>query len=107
MVDLDKLFAEAARYEANPEGELSLDALSGKAIKTLMESMAGAGSEDVRRKAAVDVLNLTKTNKSNAPVVTEEQLEYLGRVIVEAEAIRQSQLGGESGPRELESSSQN
>jgi hypothetical protein len=69
----------------------------------LLDALHSASSEDVRRKAAVDILNLTKgaTQKVNAP--TEEELGYLGRVIVEAEALRVGGVGGEGSPRVAES----
>ena len=107
MVNLKELFEEADRFEQNPTAALSLEALSGQAIKYLLLAMTSASSEDVKRKAAVDILNITKGAKSTTPAPTEAELEYLGRVIVEAEAVRLSGLGSEDRPRIAESLSEN
>lgn len=74
----------------------SLADLQGKAIETLKDVLLQADSDDVKRKAAVDILNF-KAKAADKPVVTEEQLEYLGRIIVEAEAVRVSLIGGQAG----------
>jgi hypothetical protein len=57
------------------------------AIDVLNDVLTGADSEDVRRKAAVDILNFSEKTKNESPV-TEEQLAWLGRVFIEADAIR-------------------
>lgn len=101
-IDLDGLLAADKKFKADPDLALSLEALSGSAIRTLQEALM-AGSDDVRRKAAVDILNFNKQTKQAAPLVTEEQLGYLGQVIVEAEAVRVRSLGSEIGPRVDES----
>jgi hypothetical protein len=72
--------------------EKDLHELNASAVKALSDVLLLADSDDVKRKAAVDILNFSQVGKSKgrAPVVTEEQLEYLGRVIVEAETVRES-----------------
>lgn len=77
--------------------------LNTDAVDTLKEVLASADSADVRRKAAVDILNFSQVGKSkgSAPKVTEEQLEFLGRVIVEAEEVRKGltlSAGSLAGP---------
>ena len=69
-----------------------IHALNTRAVDTLKDVLETADSDDVKRKAAVDILNFSQVGKTKgrAPVVTEEQLEFLGRVIVEAEAVRES-----------------
>lgn len=71
--------------------EKDLHGLNTAAVETLKDVLVNADSDDVKRKAAVDILNFSQVGKSKgrAPVVTEEQLEFLGRVIVEAEAVRE------------------
>lgn len=66
---------------------VDLKALKATAIDTLETVLLGAQSEDVQRKAAVDILNFSEKTKNETPV-TEEQLGWLGRVIIEAEEIR-------------------
>jgi hypothetical protein len=75
--------------------EKDIHALNGSAVETLRDALSSE-SDDVRRKAAVDILNFSQVGKSRgrAPQVTEEQLEYLGRVIVEASAIHKSLVVG-------------
>lgn len=102
-IDIDGLFASEKRMAEDPDAELSLSALNGKAIETLREVLIGAPSDDVKRKAAVDILNFNKAKSSDRPTVTEEQLEYLGRVIVETETVRVRLLGSEDGARVVES----
>ncbi len=98
-VDVKALLEKETRMDADPDGERSLEALSGKAIEVL-QTVLTADSDDVKRKAAVDILNFNqKTRASSKPLVTEEQLEYLGRIIVETEEVRQRQLRGEGGSR--------
>jgi hypothetical protein len=65
--------------------------LNVDAVQTLKDVLTFADSDDVKRKAAVDILNFSQVGKSKgkAPTVTEAQLEFLGRVIVEAEAVRE------------------
>ena len=63
--------------------------LKESAIDVLKDCLTTAESEDVRRKAAVDILNFHEKAKQEVPV-TEEQLAWLGRVIIEAEEIRLS-----------------
>lgn len=107
MVNFKALEIDAIRVQdINPDDELSLEALQGRAIQTLLDSL-GADSEDVKRKAATDILNFNKSNTAQKPIVTEEQLEYLGRIIVETEAVRLGLNGSEGGTRLLESSSTN
>lgn len=65
-----------------------LKALKENAIKTLEDVLTGAESEDVKRKAAVDILNFHEKAKDEVPV-TEDQLAWLGRCLGEAEAIRE------------------
>jgi len=65
-----------------------IKALREDALKTLEDVLIGAESEDVRRKAAVDILGFSERTKNETPV-TEEQLAWLGRVIVEAEEVRE------------------
>lgn len=86
--DMHELIASESRYAGDPDGESSLLALQGKAITTLKDVLLNADSDDVKRKAAVDVLSFNKSSGGEKPTVTEEQLEYLGRVIVETEAVR-------------------
>jgi hypothetical protein len=64
--------------------------LKSQAIAVLEQVLTAAESDDVRRKAAVDILNFQGKAKNEVPV-TEEQLAWLGRVIVEAEEICRSQ----------------
>lgn len=107
-IDFDALAADAKRVEGmsgdDIDRELSLEALKGDAIRTLFEAL-NASSEDVRRKAASDILNFNKATREAAPLVTEEQLEYLGRIIVETEEIRLGSVGREGSTRLLESPS--
>lgn len=72
--------------------EAGLHGLNENAVETLKMVLIGADSDDVRRKAAVDILNFSQVGKSKgkAPIVTEAQLEFLGRVIVEASEIHKS-----------------
>jgi hypothetical protein len=88
MVDFDALESASKRMDADPDAEMSVLALKGDAVKILKDVLLNADSDDVKRKAAVDVLNFSKASNVTKPAVTEEQLEYLGRVIVETEAIR-------------------
>jgi len=69
--------------------EDSIHKMNGDAVEALKFVLENAESDDVKRKAAVDILNFSQVGKSKgrAPEVREEQLEFLGRVIVEAEAI--------------------
>lgn len=69
--------------------EAGLHGLNESAVDTLKTVLTTADSADVKRKAAVDILNFSQVGKSKgkAPVVTEAQLEFLGRVIVEASEI--------------------
>lgn len=101
-IDIDGLFASEKRMAEDPDAELSLSALNGEAIKTLRDVLMAAPSDDVKRKAAVDILNFNKSKSADKPTVTEEQLEYLGRVIVETETVRVRLLGGESSTRVVE-----
>lgn len=104
MSDIDgTASAEPVDDGLDPEREASLAALKGNAIKVLRDVLATADSDDVRRKAAVDILNFNKEKSVTAPTISEEQLGYLGRVIVEAAEIRERLLRGESEPRSLES----
>jgi hypothetical protein len=64
-----------------------LHSMKSGAIDVLNDVLTGADSEDVRRKAAVDILNFSEKTKNESPV-TEEQLAWLGRVFIEADAIR-------------------
>src|SRR5512134_4107546 len=79
--------------------EKDIHALNDSAVRVLKDVLEMADSDDVKRKAAVDILNFSQVGKSKgrAPQVTEEQLEYLGRVIVEAAAVRES-LSLSKGP---------
>jgi len=72
--------------------EKDIHGLNADAVTVLRDVLATADSDDVRRKAAVDILNFSQVGKSKgrAPAVTEEQLEYLGRIIVEANEIHKS-----------------
>lgn len=79
----------------DPGPKVDLKSLKATAIDTLETVLVGAESEDVRRKAAVDILNFSEKSKNENPV-TEEQLGWLGRVIIEAEEIR---LGVEVGEK--------
>ena len=79
--------------------ELSLSALKGKAIEVLRDVLTEGSSDDVKRKAAVDILNFGRERSASTPVVREEDLEYLGKVIVETEAIRLGSVGSEDSPR--------
>ena len=85
---------------SDESAEKDLHELNATAVETLRTVLSTADSDDVKRKAAVDILNFSQVGKSKgrAPVVTEEQLEYLGRVIVEAEAVRE---GLDHGKRSL------
>jgi hypothetical protein len=78
--------------EADDAVESDLHGLNTKAVEALRNVLTLAESDDVKRKAAVDILNFSQIGKSKgrAPQVTEEQLEFLGRVIVEASAVRES-----------------
>ncbi len=96
-IDIPALLDKEKRMNDDPDGERSLDALNGDAIRVLREVL-NADSDDVKRKAAVDILNFnTKSKAAAKPIVTEEQLEYLGRIVVETEEVRQRQLRGEGG----------
>lgn len=71
--------------------EKDIHALNVEAVDTLKTVLSNPdASDDVRRKAAVDILNFSQVGKSKgrAPQVTEEQLDFLGRIIVEAEEVR-------------------
>ena len=72
--------------------EKDLHDLNDKAVEALRDVLTLAESDDVKRKAAVDILNFSQVGKSKgrAPVVTEAQLEFLGRVIVEASEVHKS-----------------
>ena len=100
--DPKALFESADRMAADPDAELSLSALNGSAIETLRDVLLNAPSDDVKRKAAVDILNFNKAKASDKPTVTEAQLEYLGRIIVETETVRLGILGGEDRSRVVE-----
>ena len=100
--DPAELFASADRMAEDPDKELSLSALNGSAIETLRDVLLNAPSDDVKRKAAVDILNFNKAKSSDKPTVTEAQLEYLGRIIVETETVRLGILGGEDCSRVIE-----
>ena len=98
-LDIDSLLEKSDAMIADPDGTASLDALNGKAITVLQEVLL-ASSEDVRRKAAVDILSFNqKSRAAHKPIVTEEQLEYLGKIIVETAEIRERQLRGEGSAR--------
>lgn len=90
---------EIATATDGKSAEDKIHDLNTAAIDTLQTVLAGADSDDVRRKAAVDILNFSSVGKSKgrAPVVTEAQLEFLGRVIVEASEVRKS-VEGCKGP---------
>lgn len=82
-----------------------LHKLNSTAVETLRTVLAvgSDASDDVKRKAAVDILNFSQVGKSKgrAPQVTEAQLEFLGRVIVEAETVREGLViskGSLAGP---------
>lgn len=102
LIDFKSLEIDAiTAADGDPDEELSIEALQGRAIQTLLDSL-GASSEDVKRKAATDILNFNKSNTAQKPTVTEEQLEYLGRIIVETEAVRLRLDGSERSTRLLE-----
>jgi len=87
--------------EKTPED--TIHALNSDAVDTLKEVLTSADSADVRRKTAVDILNFSQVGKAKgrAPEVTEDQLEFLGRVIVEAEEVRKGlalSAGSLAGP---------
>jgi len=91
--------------DKDTRAEDSIHKLNTDAVDTLKDVLARAESDDVRRKCAVDILNFSQVGKSKgrAPEVTEAQLEFLGRVIVEAGTIREGlTLGKRSldGPAE-------
>lgn len=88
---------------SDEDRELSLQALKGRAVETLRDVLTSADSDDVKRKAAVDILNFNREKSVTAPTVSEAQLEFLGRIIVEAAEIRERHIKGESEPRSLES----
>jgi hypothetical protein len=79
--------------------ELSLAALKGRAIEVLRDVLTEGSSDDVKRKAAVDILNFGRERSASTPVVREEDLEFLGKVIVETEEIRVRCIGSEDSPR--------
>jgi hypothetical protein len=93
MLDFEALESASKRMAADPDGEMSVLALKGDAVRILQDVLLNADSDDVKRKAAVDVLNFSKASNTSKPTVSEEQLEYLGRVIVETEAVRLSVSG--------------
>lgn len=98
-LDIDGLLEKGKSMADDPDGTSALDALNGKAISVLQDVLL-ATSEDVRRKAAVDILNFNqKSRAAHKPIVTEEQLEYLGKIIVETAEIRERQLRGEGSAR--------
>lgn len=98
-LDIEGLLDDGKKALDDPDGFAAIDALNGKAVAVLQEVLC-ASSEDVRRKAAVDVLNFSqKSRASHKPIVTEEQLEYLGKIIVETAEIRERQLRGEGSAR--------
>ena len=78
--------------DAEEAVEKDIHGLNSDAVEVLRNVLVGADSDDVRRKAAVDILNFSQVGKSKgrAPAVTEEQLEFLGRIIVEANEIHKS-----------------
>lgn len=86
-----------AHDESAESVESDLHELNTSAVETLRTVLTEAESDDVKRKAAVDILNFSQVGKSKgrAPIVTEEQLEFLGRVIVEAATVRESLVDGE------------
>jgi len=88
-----------AIIDSGDKEELSLAALKGRAIEVLRDVLTEGSSDDVKRKAAVDILNFGRERSSATPVIREEDLEYLGKVIVETEAIRLGSIGSEDGPR--------
>lgn len=65
-----------------------LKELKASAVEVLETVLLGSESDDVRRKAAVDILNFNEKQKETSPV-TEEQLGWLGRVLIETEEIRE------------------
>jgi len=66
-----------------------LHSMKSTAVNTLNDVLTMADSEDVRRKAAVDILNFSEKTKDESPV-TEEQLAWLGKVLIEAVEIHRS-----------------
>lgn len=97
-IDVDALLADVAATEKDPLLASSMEALNGNAIKTLQDVLHHADSDDVKRKAAVDILNYGKSKAADKPTVTDEQLAYLGRIIVETEEVRLSLSRGEVSP---------
>ncbi len=71
-------------------GKKDLKALKSRAVEVLETILeGGGGSIDTQRKAAVDILNFSEKAKNDVPV-TEEQLGWLGKVLIETEEIRVS-----------------
>ena len=81
--------AREREKDRTPESAATrLKKLKENAVDILEAVLTDATSEDVRRKAAVDILSFTEKTKHESPV-TEEQLGWLGRVLIETEAIRE------------------
>lgn len=79
---------EEAKLVAAATKKRELKDLKSRAIDVLESVLNDAASEDVQRKAAVDILSFSDKTKNETPV-TEEQLGWLGRVLIEAEEIRE------------------
>jgi hypothetical protein len=97
LAELRSRVARGATSSATaPDGDPAPDLkeLKRQAIETLETVLVMGESDDTRRKAAVDILNFSEKSKNESPV-TEEQLGWLGRVILEAEEIRLSVEVGE------------
>lgn len=82
----EKLVAKDAAAAAK---HAELKDLKTQAVDVLASVLKDASSDDVKRKAAVDILSFTNNTK-NEIIVTEEQLGWLGKVLIEAEEIRDS-----------------
>lgn len=89
----DDLHSYAAGREARDADKaakkVEIKDLKNQAIQVLEDVLTAASSEDVRRKAAVDILSFHDRTK-NEVTVTEEQIGWLGKVLIEAEEIRDS-----------------
>lgn len=82
--DLERKLRER---EAGKKGLKALKSRAVEVLETILEG--GGGSIDTQRKAAVDILNFSEKAKNDVPV-TEEQLGWLGKVLIETEEIRVS-----------------
>lgn len=83
--DLERKLREREARDASKKDLKALKSRAVEVLETILEG--GGGSIDTQRKAAVDILNFSEKAKNDVPV-TEEQLGWLGKVLIETEEIR-------------------